>query len=97
WQNRDIVGYMRENDRLLRPHNFPRGVPGIGWTIQSARRANVSVGVVNLIGRVFMAPADCPFRAATEAIEELRDKATIIFVDMHAEATSEKVGMGRFL
>jgi hypothetical protein len=97
WQNRQIIEYMRETDRLLRPLNFPRGVPGIGWTVQRARRSAATVGVVNLIGRVFMGPADCPFHAAREAVEELHRKTPVILVDMHAEATSEKVGMGRFL
>lgn len=97
WQNRDIVAYMRESGRLLRPHNFPRGVPGIGWTVRRTRRSGVAVGVLNLIGRVFMAPADCPFRGAEEALAELQGQAHVILVDMHAEATSEKVGMGRFL
>jgi metallophosphoesterase (TIGR00282 family) len=65
--------------------------------VQQARRTDVAVGVLNLIGRVFMAPVDCPFHAAAEAIEELRSRTPVILVDMHAEATSEKVGMGRFL
>jgi calcineurin-like phosphoesterase len=55
------------------------------------------VGVLNLIGRVFMGPADCPFQIAQAAIEEMRRQTNIIFVDMHGEATSEKVAMGRFL
>ena len=97
WQNRDIIPYMRETDRLLRPLNFARDVPGLGWTVQPARRSDVRVGVLNLIGRVFMPPAECPFRAGAEAVEELRRHSSVIVVDMHAEATSEKVGMGRFL
>ena len=97
WQNRDIIPYMRETDRLLRPLNFARDVPGLGWTVQPARRSDVRVGVLNLIGRVFMPPAECPFRAGAEAVEELRRHTSVIVVDMHAEATSEKVGMGRFL
>jgi hypothetical protein len=97
WRNRDIVAYMRESDRLLRPLNFPPSVPGIGWTVQRARGTGVGVGVLNLIGRVFMAPLDCPFRAAVDAVEEIRRRTPVIVVDMHAEATSEKVGMGRFL
>jgi metallophosphoesterase (TIGR00282 family) len=72
-------------------------VPGIGFTVQRARRVDVAVGVVNVIGRVFMAPADCPFRVAEAAIAAVRADASVIVVDMHAEATSEKVGMGRFL
>src|SRR5206468_8214796 len=87
WQNRDIIPYMRETDRLLRPLNFARDVPGIGWTVQNARRSDVRVGVVNLIGRVFMQPAECPFHAGAAAVEELRRHTTVIVVDMHAEAT----------
>jgi hypothetical protein len=97
WQNRDIVPYLRESGRLIRPLNFPPGVPGVGWTVRKARRSGIPVGVVNLIGRVFMAPADCPFRAAEAALPEVRREAVVVLVDMHAEATSEKVGMGRFL
>ena len=97
WQNREIVPYMRESGRLLRPLNFPPGVPGVGWTVQKARRSEARVAVLNLIGRLFMAPVDCPFRAADEALADIRREASIVFVDMHAEATSEKVAMGRFL
>jgi len=97
WQNRDIIPYMRETDRLLRPLNFARDVPGLGWTVQTARRSDVRVGVLNLIGRVFMPPAECPFRAGAEAVEELRRHSSVIVVFINAAATSEKVGMGRFL
>lgn len=97
WQNAAIVAYMQDNERLLRPLNFPRGVPGRGWSVRPARRSQTPIGVLNLIGRVFMNPADCPFQAAAEAIEEMQAHAKVIFVDMHGEATSEKVGMGRFL
>jgi len=97
WQHPAIVQYMAENRRLLRPQNFPRGVPGVGWAVHTNRKSEVAVGVLNLIGRVFMGPADCPFRSAEEAVEELRRQASVILVDMHGEATSEKVAMGRFL
>ncbi len=97
WQNRDIVPYLAETRRLLRPVNFPPGVPGVGWTVERTRKGGVPVGVVNVIGRVFMAPADCPFRGAEAALAAIGDAAKVILVDMHAEATSEKVGMGRFL
>jgi len=88
---------MAENGRLLRPFNFPRGVPGAGWTVRRVRGSDVPVGVLNLIGRVFMEPTDCPFRAADEALAALREQTGVILVDMHGEATSEKVGMGRYL
>jgi 2',3'-cyclic-nucleotide 2'-phosphodiesterase len=97
WQHRTIVNYLTENARLLRPANFAPGVPGRGWTVRPARRSGVSVGVLNVIGRVFMAPAECPFRMAEEAVAAIRKSAAIVVVDMHGEATSEKVAMGRFL
>jgi len=97
WQSRDILPYLRENGRLLRPLNFAPDVPGVGWAVRPARRSHVPVAVINLIGRVFMAPAGCPFRAVEEVLPEIRRETQVIFVDMHAEATSEKVGMGRFL
>ncbi len=96
WQHREILPYLRENERLLRPANFAPGVPGRGWTVRQARSGQ-PVGVVNLIGRVFMGPADCPFRAAEAIVPEVAREARVILVDMHGEATSEKVAMGRFL
>ena len=97
WQNSSIVPYIQESERLLRPENFPPGVPGRGWTVRQSTRTKSPVGVLNLIGRVFMGPADCPFNAATHALEAIRKQTKIVLVDMHGEATSEKLGMGRFL
>lgn len=97
WQHRQIVPYIEENRRLLRPLNFPSGVPGVGWAVREVGQSSVSVGVVNLIGRVFMGPADCPFQAASDIVDSLRGQANVIVVDMHGEATSEKVAMGWFL
>lgn len=97
WQNSSIVPYIQESDRLLRPENFPPGVPGRGWTVRQSPRTKSPVAVLNLIGRVFMGPADCPFNAATHALEAIRKETKVILVDMHGEATSEKLGMGRFL
>lgn len=97
WRNPAIVPYMKENARLLRPCNFPPGNPGSGWVVRGVRGSDLTVGVLNLIGRVFMGPADCPFQIAEGAIEEIRQQTNIIFVDMHGEATSEKIAMGRFL
>lgn len=97
WRNQAIVSYMQESDRLLRPRNFPRGVPGVGSVVRKLRKSARSVGVLNLIGRVFMEPSDCPFRAAEEAVAELAAQTPVIVVDMHGEATSEKVAMGWFL
>jgi hypothetical protein len=96
WQKREIYPLLDSSDRLLRPANFAPGVPGRGWGVYSTERG-VPVAVVNLIGRVFMAPADCPFRAADEILRKIGDRAKVILVDMHAEATSEKNAMGRYL
>jgi metallophosphoesterase (TIGR00282 family) len=97
WQHRDIIPYMRENARVLRPLNFAPGVPGRGWVVRESRRGRVPVAVINLIGRTFMPPADCPFRAVEAVLEEVSSQARVVVVDMHGEATSEKVGMGWFL
>ena len=96
WAKREIYAVLESSERLLRPVNFAPGVPGRGFGVFTSR-GGVAVAVVNLIGRVFMAPADCPFRAADDALAKLGDRARVILVDMHAEATSEKVAMGRYL
>lgn len=97
WRNPAIVPYVKDNSRLLRPCNFPPGNPGVGWVVRGVRQSNLRVGVLNLIGRVFMGPADCPFQIAETVIEDIRRETSIVFVDMHGEATSEKIAMGRFL
>jgi len=96
WKNKDAVQAVQEESRLIRPANFPPGVPGRGDGIFSAR-TGASVGVVNLCGRTFMEALDCPFRAAEEAVARLRAETAICVVDVHAEATSEKQAMGWFL
>lgn len=96
WQNREIIPYLAENGRVLRPLNFAPDTPGHGWVVREARDGS-RVAVVNVIGRVFMGPADCPFRSVEALLPEIRSATPVIVVDMHAEATSEKVGMGRFL
>ena len=97
WQSRDIVPYLEENQRLLRPLNYAPGVPGSGWTVRPARKGGAAVAVINLIGRTFMPPAACPFLAVEGVLDEVRREAVVVIVDMHGEATSEKVGMGWFL
>jgi hypothetical protein len=93
WRMRTILPYLRENGRLVRPLNYAPGVPGMGWTVQKARRSDTSVAVINLIGRVFMGPADCPFRAVDDVLPAVRREAAVVVVDMHGEATAEKVAM----
>jgi hypothetical protein len=96
WAKREIYDLLESSDRLLRPVNFAPGVPGRGWAILTAENG-VAVAVVNLIGRVFMGPAECPFRAADDVLRRIGDRARVVLVDMHAEATSEKNAMGRHL
>lgn len=96
WRKREILPYLEKNDRLLRPENYPSGVPGKGVAIVSLN-SGIKMGVLNLEGRTFMKPLDCPFRTALTAIEIIRKETPFIIVDFHAEATSEKVAMGWFL
>lgn len=93
WDKKEIYPYIAKHPRLLRPANFPAGTPGQGRVVATARNG-VSVGVINLMGRVFMQQLDDPFAGALANIEAIREQARIIFVDFHAEATSEKVAMG---
>ncbi len=98
WRYREIGPYMDAEPRLLKPANYPPGTPGFGSHVYQARNG-VKIGVINLLGRVFMGidALDDPFRLADRLIEEIRRTTPIIFVDMHAEATSEKVVMGWYL
>lgn len=96
WRHREIREYIEHEPHLLRPANFPPGVPGRGWVICETADGTL-VAVLNLIGRVFMDSVDCPFRAAEALVADLRARASTIVVDMHGEATSEKVAMGWFL
>ncbi|MCC7417350.1 MAG: TIGR00282 family metallophosphoesterase [Acidobacteria bacterium] len=93
WDKKEALEYIGAEARLLRPINYPAGAPGSG-TYLARTKENVSVGVVNAMGRVFMLNIDDPFAAVPRAVEALRARARIVFVDFHAEATSEKVAMG---
>jgi metallophosphoesterase (TIGR00282 family) len=93
WDKREIYPYMAGHPRLLRPANFPDGTPGHGRVVVTASN-NVSVAVINAMGRVFMTALDDPFAGMLREIEAVSREARIIFVDFHAEATSEKVAMG---
>jgi metallophosphoesterase (TIGR00282 family) len=94
WRRKEIIEFIEHEPRLIRPANFPPSVPGYGWTVCETADGT-PVAVINLIGRVFMDSVDCPFRAAETILSEVR--ARVIIVDMHGEATSEKVAMGWFL
>ncbi|ORJ55826.1 TIGR00282 family metallophosphoesterase [Geothermobacter hydrogeniphilus] len=96
WDKREICGQIDDFPRVLRPLNYPDGTPGRGSGVFQTS-AGYKVGVLNLEGRIFMSALDCPFRAADAAIAELRRETPVILVDIHAEATSEKVAMGHYL
>jgi len=85
-----------ENTKVIRPLNYPNTAPGNGYKIIETA-AGKKVAVVNLLGRVFMKPVDCPFKAVENILEEIHQQTNIIIVDIHAEATSEKIAMGWFL
>ncbi len=93
WKKREIYEYLDHTDRLLRPLNYPKGAPGKGSTIIEIKN-KIKVGVINLIGRVFMDALDCPFVRGMEEVERIRKITPVIIVDIHAEATSEKVALG---
>jgi metallophosphoesterase (TIGR00282 family) len=88
---KEIIPYLDSDMPVLRPLNYPDGVPGRGYLVSGKAL------IVNLMGRVFMNNLDCPFRAMDRLLDELGKKYKVIIVDFHAEATSEKVAMGRYL
>ena len=93
WDKKEAIEYIAAEPRLLRPANFPAGVPGRGAYLARTGDGR-AVGVINVMGRVFMTPIDDPFAVVLREIEQLRSQARIILVDFHAEATSEKIAMG---
>lgn len=92
WDRREALPLLDQEPLLLRPHNYPPGIPGSGSRVFRTR-AGVPVGVLNLMGRVFMNSLDCPFRVADREIAALREQANVILVDFHAEATAEKIAL----
>jgi metallophosphoesterase (TIGR00282 family) len=95
WDRKEIIEYIVKENLLLRPANYPSGTPGVGSVVVKAGAHRV--GVLNLQGRVFMSPIDCPFATADAELARLRAETSIIVVDMHGEATSEKQAMGWYL
>jgi metallophosphoesterase (TIGR00282 family) len=92
YRHREVYGYLDQEPRIVRPSNFPKGSPGRGHTVVEAN--GMRLGVVNLSGLVFLEAVRSPFSEADAVLSELRGKADAVLVDMHAEATSEKVAMG---
>jgi hypothetical protein len=95
WDKREFRGALDETDRIIRPANYPPGSPGRGSGIIELE--GVTVGVLNVMGRVFMPTVDDPFRVAREMVDMLRMQTMVVVVDVHAEATSEKMALARFL
>jgi len=93
WDKKEVLDYMPRQPKLLRPANFPAGVPGRGSYLGRTRTGE-PVGVINVMGRIFMQPMDDPFAIVLKEIDAMRAKTRVIIVDFHAEATSEKVAMG---
>ena len=91
WMHKEIIPYLDSDNPVLRPLNYPPGVPGKGYIISSRAM------VVSLMGRTFMSEIDCPFQAMDKLLAEVEPKPPVIIVDFHAEATSEKLAMGRYL
>ncbi len=96
WDKKEIIEHIDREERLIRPANFPPGVPGNGSVLVEA--GGVKVGILNLMGRIFLSTIDCPFRRGREEVRSLKDKgARVVLVDFHAEATSEKVAFAHFM
>jgi metallophosphoesterase (TIGR00282 family) len=96
WDKRDIYEYLKSEERIIRPANYPEGAPGKGSSVVQTP-GGVNVGVINVEGRIFMNNLDCPFKAADREIAALSEKTKIIVLDFHAEATSEKSALGWYL
>jgi metallophosphoesterase (TIGR00282 family) len=95
WHQSQFVEKINECPMLVRPANYPEGVPGVGFIIVKA--AGVKIGVLNLEGRVFMKTLEDPFRTADRLIEEIKKETLVVIIDFHAEATSEKIALGLYL
>ena len=96
WDKKEIIPYIDQDNRMVRPANYPPGTPGKGYII-FPMDANLKIAVVNLSGRVFLSNLDCPFRQADLLIEEIYPQTPFIIFDFHAEATSEKQALGWYL
>ncbi len=96
YRRREIAEVLTTDPRIVKPANFPPEAPGRPWTIVTAAGGG-KVAVISLLGRVFMRPVDCPWHAADRVLDEIPDEIDVILVDFHAEATSDKQLMGRYL
>jgi len=95
WDRKEFIKEIEECERMLRPANYAPGVPGRGWIVVETEAGPAAV--INLAGRVYMPPVDCPFRTVDQVLDQLDPDVRVIVVDFHAEATSEKEAMGYYL
>jgi 2',3'-cyclic-nucleotide 2'-phosphodiesterase len=96
WDKKEILDYFPQEPRLLRPANYPSGVPGNGSVVVESAGGE-QLGVLQLMGRAYMPTLDCPFQVAKRELTSLKKRTAAVIVDMHAEATSEKMAMGHYL
>ena len=96
WDKKEILDYFPRQPRLLRPANYPSGVPGNGSVVVESAGGE-QLGVLQLMGRAYMPTLDCPFQVAKKELAALKKRTAAVIVDMHAEATSEKMAMGHYL
>ena len=95
WDKKDVMEFIDQERFLIRPANYPEGTPGKGYCIFPFKAKNI--GVINLSGRAFMPALDCPFQKIEEILREIKKECDILFLDFHAETTSEKMAMGWYL
>lgn len=95
WDKKEIIPFIDRDKKLLRPANYPTGVPGNGYIVISL--GQLKVGIINISGRVYMFNLECPFRTAKTIVEDIRRETNIIVIDIHAEVTSEKNAFAWFL
>ncbi|KPK38463.1 MAG: metallophosphoesterase [Omnitrophica WOR_2 bacterium SM23_29] len=96
WDRKEILEVIDKEHRILRPLNYPEGTPGIGSIILSSK-SGAKVGVINLVGRVFMQAVECPFKTGIKEVNKIKEQTPIVIVDIHAEATSEKLALCWYL
>jgi 2',3'-cyclic-nucleotide 2'-phosphodiesterase len=96
WHQKDLIPFLEITQRIIRPMNYPPGTPGAGFLLLSFKN-NIKVALINILGRVFMEALDCPFRAMENILPHIQKQCSIILVDFHAEASSEKRAMGFYL
>lgn len=95
WDKKEVFNFIDQDHPLVRPANYPPGTPGKGYHILQIK--DRKIGIINLAGRTFMPPMDCPFRVADQILSEIKDICDIIIIDFHAEATSEKLALAWYL